>query len=78
MPGPTFVTIDYGDRLGIVFPTDDGGTKLVYLMRNLEDRVLSVLNGRGDLTEDSAELPLCADFADPDVAEGTGADPLPA
>jgi hypothetical protein len=46
---PSWVTIDEGDRLGIVFASDDGGTEIVYLMRNLEDRVLKVLPGAADI-----------------------------
>jgi hypothetical protein len=46
---PSWVTIDEGDRLGIVFASDDGGTEIVYLMRNLEDRVLDILDRPADV-----------------------------
>ena len=65
--GPTWVTIDEGDRLGIVFSTDDGGTELVYLMRDLHDRVLQILHGGGDVLEDFADLRLSSDFASLDI-----------
>jgi hypothetical protein len=67
--GPTWVTIDEGDRLGIVFPTDDGGTELIYIIRNLEDRVLRILDGGGDLAEDPSDLFVRPDFPAPNVAD---------
>ena len=51
---PCFFTIDEGDRLGIVFPTDNGGTKIVYLTRNIKERVREVLDHSRHLSENLA------------------------
>ena len=53
-----FVTIDDGERLGIVFPSDDGGTELVYLTRNFEETLARVLNRSREVPERVCDVTL--------------------
>ena len=46
-----WTTIDEGDRLGIVLPTSDGGSKIVYLPRNIQKRVREILDRSRNLPE---------------------------
>jgi hypothetical protein len=50
--------IDDGDRLGVAVPTGDGGTELLYLVKDLDKRLLRFLDEPGQIPSDPVLLDL--------------------